>query len=306
MREEFEVRTAFVAAAIGLTLASAALAQPVVDRGGRLEPERPEAWAMAYMSASTLFTAPGVVKRREPYSVWARADLAHIPRLSQEQRRVGFNGTKLEDLNKSPVFGRLSLGIALPAGFQAELGWTPPVEIDGARPRHLFGLAVSRNLFESGRWSGSARLFHQRGRVVGDFTCDDDTAGFPPGSPRNPYGCREPSSDTFRIDQTGLELGLARSYLDDRLQGFLSATYTRMSPRTRVRARTFDVIDRSLLKTRVDVPTITLGAGYRPAANWRLTAALAWSMLDVRRPPDPAVRSDDLFSLRMALERGFR
>ena len=51
---------------------------------------------------------------------------------------MGLGGAKQEDLNKSPVFGRLRLTLGLPGGFVADLGYTPPLSIRGTRARDLF------------------------------------------------------------------------------------------------------------------------------------------------------------------------
>ena len=280
-------------------------AQTVVDRGERLSPERPEAWAMAYLSATTLFLGAGRQDHETSPRFWLSAELAQIPRLSAGQRRIGFNGTKTEDLNKSPVFGRLRLGTALPAGFSLELGWTPPVEIDGARPRHLFAAAVSRPLVETASWKLAGRIFHQRGKVVGDFTCDRETASFEPGSARNPYGCRAPSSDTFRMDQTGIELGVLKRHRRFAVDSFASVAYTWMAPSTRVNARTFGVIDRSLLSARLEVPTVSLGLRFRPSDRWQVHAALSWTQLEVRRRAGEPIQSDDLYSPSLSLTARF-
>lgn len=282
------------------------MAQVVVDQGERLESDRPEAWAMAYMSASTLFSGFGPASGGEPWSMSLGAEAGHVPHLSTEQRRVGFDGTKLEDLNKSPVFGRLRLGVVLPAEFTVELSWTPPVEVDGAEPRDFFGAAVERPLVEHGHWRSAARAFYQRGTVTGDITCDSDTASHPPGSPANPFGCRAPSNDRFRVNQYGLELGLAREFPESGAEPYLSYTLTRMKPRTRVDAEVFSVIDRSLLTTRLTTHTATAGVIYRPGEHWELLGALAWTPLHVRRPPERSGSNDDLFSARLMLRRWWR
>lgn len=289
-----------------LVVSAPAFGQVVVDQGERLDSDRPEAWAMAYMSASTLFSGFGTARGEEPGQVSLGLEAGHVPHLSTEQRRVGFNGTKLEDLNKSPVFGRLRFTIGLPASFTLALGWTPPVEINGARPRDFFGIALERPLYEHEGRAFSARVFHQRGRVQGDITCDRETASHEPGSPRNPFGCRAPSDDRFKLDQTGLELALSRKFRDGRVEPYLSYTATRMKPKTQVRAQTFGVLDRSRLSTRMTTHTAIAGVIFRPRARWEALAAVAWTPLDSLRPPDNTKSRDDLISARLMLRRTWR
>src|SRR5664279_2999189 len=81
-------------------------AQAVIHNDERLDTDRPEAWALNYMAASSLMTAFGETPALAPWHWGVALDLGQIPRLSAAQQRVGLDGTKQEDLNKSPVFGR--------------------------------------------------------------------------------------------------------------------------------------------------------------------------------------------------------
>lgn len=284
---------------------SALLAQPVVDRSEDLASDRPESWAMAYMSATTLFSGFSSTREREPWSFAVGAELGHVPHLSSHKRRVGFDGTKLEDLNKSPVFGTVRVQLALPEDFAVEFGWTPPVRVGGAEPDQLFAIAVERALLGTGEWELNGRLFHQRGRVEGDFTCDRVTASFPPGSEQNPFGCREPSSDRFTLNQSGLELALSRSMFEGLVTPRLAYAATYMRPRTQVEAATFGVLDRSVLTTSTTVHTWTAGGTFRPSSSWELGAAVAWTPLHARRPPDQRRSTHDLWSARVMMRRWF-
>ena len=96
--------------------------------------ESPEGWAMAYTSASALNLGQSASKDLKKGKISISAELSTIPSLSEEQQKVGFNGIKDEDLNKSPVFGRLRLSYGLASDTSLELSWTPPFEIDGAKP----------------------------------------------------------------------------------------------------------------------------------------------------------------------------
>ena len=69
---------------------------------------------MRYVAASTLMTAFGQTPAIAPWQWGVAGDLGYIPKLSDEQQRVGLHGTKPEDLNRSPVFGRLRVLLGLP------------------------------------------------------------------------------------------------------------------------------------------------------------------------------------------------
>ena len=137
-----------------LFLASqAAPAQTVIEDNRSLASDTPEAWAMRYFAGTTLMTSFGETARLGPWDWNIAFDLGSIPHLSDAQQRVGFGGFKNEDLNKSPVFGRLRLALGLPGAWVAELGYTPPLEIGGSRARNVVALAVGGRLFESDAFS---------------------------------------------------------------------------------------------------------------------------------------------------------
>src|SRR5881392_228605 len=80
-------------------------AQTLYRNNEILDSERPEAWAMHTVLAATLLTSTGEAPTLEPGRWQVALDLAQVPRLSDEEQRVGFNGIKQEDLNRAPVFG---------------------------------------------------------------------------------------------------------------------------------------------------------------------------------------------------------
>ena len=103
----------------GLLAIQSAIGQTITRNDENLNSDRPEAWAMNYIAASTLMTAFGETPALTP-GLWDVAvKLGVVPRLSQTQRLVGFNGTKEEDLNKSPLFGRLHFKVGLAARWVA-------------------------------------------------------------------------------------------------------------------------------------------------------------------------------------------
>src|SRR4249919_73026 len=105
-----------------LLLGQSAWAQTVIHDDENLAADRTEAWAMNYMAATTYMS--GLGDDPAPGEWKAAIELAEIPPLSAAKRQVGLRGTKFEDLNKSPVFGRLRMSFGLPAGWVGEVGYT--------------------------------------------------------------------------------------------------------------------------------------------------------------------------------------
>jgi hypothetical protein len=281
-----------------LLLAPAAWAQPVVSSSQAVATDSPEGWAMRTFAGTTLMTSFGDVTRVAPWRWSAAVDLGAIPHLSEAQQQVGFGGFKNEDLNKSPVFGRLRLALGLPQGWIAELGYTPPLEIDGSRPRNLFALAVGRRVLESDGFALSLRALDQVGDVTGDITCPARLAGV--ADPvQNPYGCRAPSNDTFTTDYYGIDA--TAGWNAGSWSWYASAGIVRTRLSVQVDAQVYDVIDRSRLTSNASLPWFTIGARYAFNEQWSLGVELLRVPLDVRRPPDFGLQSDPLSSVRVQL-----
>lgn len=277
---------------------AAAHAQTVVEGRESVASDSPEAWAMRYMAGTTLFTSFGETAKLEPWRWNAALDLGSIPRLSDEQQQVGFGGSKREDLNKSPVFGRLRLALGLPGDWVAELGYTPPLEIDGARARNVVAVAVGKRLVDSDGFTLSMRALGQAGKVRGDITCPARLAGI--ADPvQNPYGCQAPSQDEFTANYLGADATLGWS--TGRWTWHAGAGIARTRLAVQVDANVFTVNDRTRLSSDASLPWFTIGVRRDFDPAWSLAAEWLHVPLDVRRPPDFPRERDSLDSLRVQL-----
>ena len=222
-------------------LSEVALAQTLIESDRSVASDSPEGWAMRYFAGTTLMTSFGETPRVAPWRWNASVDAGSIPHLSEEQQHVGFGGSKREDLNKSPVFGRLRFAVGLPGDFVAEVGFTPPVQLAGSQARTVFAGAIGRRLVDSDPFSLSVRALGQVGKVEGDITCPRRTSGdFDPVT--NPLGCLVPSQDTFTANYYGADAtaglttgpwqfyvsgGIVRARLDVRVDAFVGLTHDR-------------------------------------------------------------------------------
>ena len=281
-----------------LSVSPVAPAQTVVGNEESVATDSPEAWAMRYFAGTSLMTSFGETPGLAPWRWNVAGDLGTIPQLSDAQQRVGFGGFKNEDLNKSPVFGRLRLALGLPYGWVAELGYTPPLEIDGARPRNIVALAIGRRLFDSGAFTFSMRALGQLGQVQGDITCPAQLAGI--ADPvRNPYGCQSPSKDRFTTDYYGLDATVGWNTGNWKWNASAGVVQTDLA--VQIDAQVFTTNDRSRLTSNGRLAWYTLGTRYVFDSRWSVAAELLYVPLDVRRPPDFAVESDPLTSVRVQL-----
>ena len=257
---------------------------------------------MNYVAASTLMTAFGETPALAAWRWSVALDLGYIPRLSEAQQRVGFNGIKQEDLNKSPVFGRIRLVLGLPGDFVAELGYTPPLSIDGAQPLDLVALSIGRRVFESDRFTLLVQAFGQHGRVQGDITCPARLAGVTDRQ-QNPFGCQAPSNDHLMLNYYGLEA--TSGWAAESWHAHASVGAARTELAVQVDALTFNVRDRSRLVACGVLPFATIGASRDLDARWNLGVEVLYVPLRVQREPSAPSESDPLTSLRLQLRYRF-
>lgn len=285
-----------------LLYALGARAQSTVRNDESLASNRPEAWAMNYVGATTLMTAFGETPPLAPWNWSVALDLGHVPRLTDAQQRVGLHGIKQEDLDKAPVFGRLRLILGLPGSFVAEIGYTPQVSISGTQPLDLLAFAIRRRVFEHGRFAISTRAFGQHGRAHGDITCPAKLSGIVDPQ-ENPFGCQAPSDDRITLNYYGFEV--TSSWATASWHAHASVGVARTEFSVQVDALTFDLRDRSRLVARGALPFATLGTSRDLDAHWNLGGEVLYVPLRVRRRPDAPSGNDPLTSLRLQLRYRF-
>jgi len=284
-------------------LTRVALAQTVVEDNRSVASDSPEGWAMRYFAGTTLMTSFGEAARLPPWRWNAAVDVGNIPRLSDAQQRVAFGGSKSDDLNKSPVFGRLRLAVGLPDAWVAELGYTPPLEIAGSRARNVFAMAIGRRVIEGDAMSLSLRALGQVGKVRGDITCPASVAGNPDPI-LNPFDCRAPpSNDTFTTNYYGVDATIG--WDAGAWKWFASAGIARTELKVQVDAFIAESHDRSRVSLNTNLPWLTIGLRYAFDPRWSVAAELLYVPLDVRRAPDFSPTDDSLTSVRAQLRYSF-
>ncbi len=292
-----------------LAVVSSTLAQEVFDPIEDLEFDAPEAWAMNYFASATLPAGRALDSDLERGGIDVGFEILHLPHLNQEQRTVGFGGFKEEDFNRSPaaarMFGRFGLG----GGWRLEVGWAPPVEVDGVEA-DLWSVAVEKDLWRGARMGLGTRIHGQTGTIAGDLTCKAGEELSPAGSPGNLFACEAPSRDEMQLNSVGVELvashELGRNGAGPALHGGIS--WNRLDTEFQVDALTFGIRDRSLLRSDGETLTVRAGASWRFSRSQLVTQVL-WAPLQVRRLEGPSLgpaQSDDLVHVRLSWTRRLR
>lgn len=290
-----------LAVMLAALLATPAAAQFVLEGREELAFDRPEAWAMAWFAAVALPTALADPEPPPPGTLELSLEGGWVPTLSEEERTVGFLGTKPEDLNRTSAFGRVRLTAGLPGRWSVTAGVVPPLEIGGIEPE-LVALSLARPLWEGRRLRLGARALGQQGRFRGDITCSADAAAAPGDPVRNPYACEAASRDELEVRLLGAELQAA-TVLPGRLgvTPYLGVGWGVLDAEFRVDARYNELVDRTVLATDGDLWWATLGASVAGPRRVRLAAELFYAPLDVVRTVGARAQNDALLNARAAI-----
>jgi hypothetical protein len=252
---------------------------------------------MKYFASVSLPTGLGTPEAAAPGRVDIVLEAANVPELSEAERRVGFDGTKVEDLNKTEFFGRPRILVGLPAQWSLEASYLPPVELSGVEPE-IYALAFGRPVWQGEAARLGLRAAGQYGTFEGDFTCSADEIANGP----NPFQCEAPSEDLSTARAVLLEFsGARRLGRSERWEGYGALIATHLNLDFQVDARYAGIVDRTRLHTDGETFALATGVTYRPAQHWGGGLELFWSRLDVVRPPATSSQDDDLLNLRASL-----
>lgn len=285
---------AVILASVGLPVS----AQTVIDSHQEVDFDRPEAWAMKRSASLTFLTTLAPPRPLSAGSFELAVDLGWNPSLSEDKRRVGFNGTKVEDIDRLRVIPRVRATVGLGWDLSLDVAYTPPVEVEGIEP-NLLTAALERPFFQGERWVVGARVYGQIGTVEGDITCPEDEAALPPGAPGNAFGCQEPSNDEVTLDYAGA--ALTGGYLLSERRNInlhFALMATSMDLEFQVDALLFDLRDRTLLVTDGWTYGALAGLSWQPSRRTRAGVEAFYTPLDVVRPPGTSSRNDELFNVR--------
>jgi hypothetical protein len=286
-------------ALVATLLSDRARAQPLIEETEELEFDAPESWAMKYFASLALLTGMGVPEGMGAGKIDLGFEGGFVPQLSEEQRRVGFGGVKVENLNRTRFFGRVRGRIGLSESTSLELAYLPPIEVDGTKP-HMFAVAVGRPFDVGGAWKVGIRGYGQFGSIEGDITCSrEDLEG------ANPYDCVAPSNDDLSQRVYGAEI--TTGYVSaSPLRPYVGIAFNYLDLEFQVDAMHSGIHDRTLQLTDGATVSLTGGATYAAGERWRLTGELFYSWLSVVRPPSTTSTNDGLFNFRFLVSYRIR
>ena len=271
--------------------------------------ERPEAWGLKYFASTTLLNGlqpPESAEEHRAGSIGVALELGWLPTLDDGQRRIGFNGKKIEDLNKSQILARPVVRIGLPNRFTALVAGPLPFEVFGLTPR-LLAFGLERPLVERDSWTVNWRGYGQVGWVKGAFTCPHSVLAFSPGSPANPSACVGESDDKSTLRYAGMEFQVARSIRRlPKLSPHVAVAGNFIDGVFQVHAPIQAGLDQTRLWTRGGTFSTSGGVSYRVSKRAAFIVDAFYTPLWVKRSATTPRTNDGLFNVRALLSYTFR
>jgi hypothetical protein len=185
-----------------------------------------EARLLAFYEVPAMFTMASAPERLSPGAITVAAEAIPVPSPDPTLTHPDYcyqnatNNTKL-----APVFGRPRAVVGLPAGFELEASYVPPVSAARARVT-VASIALSRVQLASSRVSMMYRAHGTIGRVRGPIVCPENSlqtrdAGAPC------FGTT-PSHDSFDPNSIGAEAALGAAF--GRIQAYAGGGATSVRP----------------------------------------------------------------------------
>ena len=258
----------------------------------------PEGWGMSYMSAASLNLSDSFPASLDLGELVITGEISTIPKLNREQQKIGFGGLKYEDLNKSPLFGRGKLKIGFYWYSVLELSYTPPLEIKGAKPNNLWGIALAKPIISNDSVNLGIRYYRLSGNAVADVTCSENTVNQPLYTAGNPSGCISVSKDRIDLGHQGFEILLASNYINEKFKPYISLASTKIDSSVKIDAQLELSREIAFVQTSGTINTLNFGLNYKISDNWQFNLGTSYTPLDVNRPT-PARGDDDFWNLKL-------
>ena len=258
-------------------------AQQVVDDECFPADNSNEARTMAHFAVPLAFSGGSAPFRPPAGRLQIGLELTYLPNIDPNTTipttcRTDKHSPENTDLLFLAPRPRVALG--LPAGFQVEASWIPPIRLSEVKA-NLVGVAISRTFSLSGKGGARPALLEIRahgtfGTIKAPITCDD-AALQDAGSPCY-QGQR--SNDSFKPNIVGIAAALGWS-AGHGFFPYAGAGYNHLAPRFRVNfTNQFDVLDRRRVIVDLERGVLFAGASFRPRGRLELSGEIYSAPVD--------------------------
>ena len=180
----------------------------------------------------------------------------------------------------------------------SELSYTPPLEIKGAKPKNLWGIALAKSIISNDSINLGVRYYRLAGNAIADVTCSKDTVNEPLYTAGNPSGCISVSKDRIDLGHQGFEILLENNQTNTNIRPYVSLASTKIDSSVRIDAELELSREVAFVKTSGTLSTLSFGLNYQLSDDWQLNLGTSFTPLDVNRP-SPAGGDDDFWNVKL-------
>ena len=219
------VRGLLLALPASLAVSVAATAQDVCYPG----PESNEAATFAAMSVPLVFGPGGAIGENPSARFWIGFEATYLPNIDSATTvpTICRPGKEGENTGFQPAFGRLRAGAALLSWLDLEVGWVPPIRVDGVKA-NLVSVALGGRVAIGGG-SLAIRGHATVGEILAPITCDEEALA----DPASECFGGQLSEDSYKPNIFGVD-GTFAFPLGSKFRPYLGAGYNRLQPRFQV------------------------------------------------------------------------
>ena len=181
-----------------------------------------------------------------------------------------------------------------------EVSYTPPLELKGAKPKNLWGIALSKQVINNDKLNLGLRYYNLSGKAVADVTCSQKTVNQPLYTAGNPSGCISTSKDKIDLGHQGFEIILASKNSVLNFSPWVSFATTKIDSSVRIDAQLELSREIAYVSTEGTLSTLNFGLNYPLSDKWVLNLGTSYTPLDANRPT-PAGGDDDFWNIKLGL-----
>jgi hypothetical protein len=211
----------------------------------------------------------GPAEAPAPMSRWSvrfAVETSYMPDIDDETATptVCRPGKGPENTDFATFLPRPRVSLGLPAGLALELGWVPPISVNGAKP-NLLGVSLGKTFALGQTMHLSVRVHATTGKIEAPITCDEEALQDPISECFN----GTESEDRYKPNALGADITGGWSLGGGRVRPFVGAGINLLRPRFQVHfVNQFDQLDNR--KVEVDLERLAMFGGM----TWFPTARL--------------------------------
>ncbi len=210
---------------LSLAATTTATAQ-IVCRPGT---ESNEANTFAALSVPLAFGPAGAIGEDPAARFWVGFEATVLPNIDSATTvpTICRPGKEGEDTDFLPVFGRLRAGVRLLSWLDLEVGWVPPIRVNGVKA-NLLSVALGGRV-SLGPGSLAIRGHATGGEILAPITCNEDALA----NPASECFGGQLSDDSYKPNIFGVD-GTFAFPLGSKFRPYVGAGYNRLQPRFQV------------------------------------------------------------------------